>query len=279
MNDLGERVAMVTGGASGIGLAIASALAAAGARIVLADVEETALERAADDLRAKGAEVLPLRVDVTSRESVAAARDAVLRQWGKLHILCNNAGVHAPGSVLDLTFEDWDWVVGVNLGGVINGVLTFLPHMREHGEPAWIVNTASVGGLIGMASLGPYSASKFGVVGMSEAMRMDLRETNVGVSVLCPGTVTTDLNASARNRPDNLGKSGSTTPSAGLKGMEPEEIGRQVVEGIQQGRFYLCSHAEWGPLVADRHAELDAAFPPDPDEKIVSAMRAFIRPE
>ena len=201
MTSVAGRVAFITGGASGIGLGIAEALGQAGARIVIADIEQEALDRARSALTNQGIETVALRLDVTDRAAFARARDAAVEACGAVHLLFNNAGVNVAGPVDQVDFADWDWVLGVNLGGVVNGVMTFIPELKRHPGAAHIVNTASVGGLVGMRGLSIYNTSKFGVVGMSEALRADLRPHGIGISVLCPGIVATALGTSERNRP------------------------------------------------------------------------------
>ena len=182
MKDVAGKVAFVTGAASGMGLTMARSFAAAGMKVVLADIEEEALERARASFGPTNADVIAIRVDVTDREAMAAAADRTEEAFGKVHVLCNNAGVAVSGSIADMAYTDWDWVVGVNLDGVVNGVQTFLPRILAHGEGGHIVNTASLAGLLPFARLGVYNTTKFAVVGMSEALRADLAERNVGVS-------------------------------------------------------------------------------------------------
>ena len=193
MDRLEGKAAFITGAASGIGFAMASVFARAGMRVVLADVEQGRLDAAVGQLADAGHEVVGVQVDVTDRAGVAQARDAALDAFGAVHLLCNNAGVNAAGPLFDVTYKDWDWVMGVNLWGVVHGVHEFLPHLMTHGADAHIVNTASVGGLVGMRNLGIYNAAKFGVVGLTEALRADMEACGVGVSVLCPGIVSTSL--------------------------------------------------------------------------------------
>jgi len=221
MDRFENRVAFITGGASGIGLALARRCAGEGMAVVIGDVEAAALERAEAELRALTDAVLALPVDVTRRDDLEQALTRAVEAFGAVNLLCNNAGVNAAGPIDTLTFRDWDWVLGVNLGGVVNGVVTFLPELLRHGGAAHIVNTASVGGLLGMAGLAPYNASKFAVVGLSEALRADLAGRGVGVSVLCPGLIDTDLSStSARNRPDRFGGPQSA-PSAMPEATKP----------------------------------------------------------
>ncbi len=197
MTRISGKTAFITGAASGIGLAISKVLARSGANVMLADIEAAALQSAREEVRKysveKGAEgdveVGSVVVDVTDRESMADALETVKAAFGSVELLFNNAGVNAAGALDEVSYEDWDWVLGVNLGGVINGVATFLPELKRHGSEAHMVNTASVGGLVGMRGLGVYNASKFAVVGLSEALRADMESYGVGVSVLCPGVV------------------------------------------------------------------------------------------
>ena len=286
MESVQDKVAFITGGASGIGLGLATVFAGEGMKVVLADVEQDALDSASAELAGRGADVHAVQVDVTDREALARARDSAIDRFGAVHLLCNNAGVNVPGALFDVSYEDWDWVLGVNLGGVVNGVTTFLPELMRHGSDAHVVNTASVGGLVGMVGLGIYNAAKFAVVGLSEALRADLLDSGVGVSVLCPGVVKSALGSSERNRPAHLSSAGATvaqaTPAAETDapqmGTEPLDLARQVLRGILAGRFFLCTHPEFKDIVAERNAALDAAFAEDADPAMVAAMRGLVRP-
>ena len=279
MTDVRDKVAFITGGASGIGLGIARALSAAGATVVLADVEAAALERARHSITT--GRVTTVALDVTDRDALAAARDRVLDALGAVHLLFNNAGVNVPGSFTDIDYADWDWVLGVNLGGVVNGVMTFLPELIRHGSEAHVVNTASVGGLVGMHGLGIYNTSKFAVVGLSESLRADMHAHGVGVSVLCPGVVATALGSSERNRPAALGgrpaEAGTPAPAA-MPGSSPDEVGRQVVDAVLDNRFFICTHAEFRDIVAARNDALTAAFDGGGDPAQVDAMRRLVLP-
>lgn len=290
MTRISGKTAFITGAASGIGLAIAKVLARSGARVMLADIEAAALQSAREEVRkysvgegAEGSvEVGSVVVDVTDRASMADALETVKAAFGSVELLFNNAGVNAAGPLDEVSYEDWDWVLGVNLGGVINGVATFLPELKRHGSAAHIVNTASVGGLVGMRGLGVYNASKFAVVGLSEALRADMEPHGVGVSVLCPGVVRTRLATSERNRPTNLRSShGDEQPgdeSAGDFGTDPLDLAEQVRVAVEGGEFYICTHPEFREIIAERAAALTGAFKGEADPVMVDAMRALVRP-
>src|SRR5580698_5014975 len=203
MENLGGKVAVITGGASGIGRAVAERAAAEGMQLVLGDIEEGPLQQAVDDLTGAGAEVIGGRTDVADRASVEALRDRALDRFGAVHLVHNNAGIGLGGPIWEVTEEDWRWILGVNLWGVVHGVATFTPLLIEQGE-GHIVNTASVAGLIAAPFLGPYNATKQAVVAISETLFKDLQAVGapVGVSVLCPGFVRTRIAESERHRPE-----------------------------------------------------------------------------
>jgi NAD(P)-dependent dehydrogenase (short-subunit alcohol dehydrogenase family) len=273
------QVAYITGGASGIGFGMATAFAKQGMRIALADIEAGALDTAVAALRADGYDAAPFVVDVTDRQALAASRDAVLDHYGAVHVVCNNAGVNRAGPISELTYEDWDWVMGVNLNGVVNGVMTFVPELTRHGADAHMVNTASVGGLIGMPGLSIYNTAKFGVVGLSEALRADLAADGVGISVLCPGIVRTNLNSSERNRPGNEDKDIEAPENDTLQqGMDPLELGEKVLEAVRAKEFFICPHPEFRDVIKHRNAALEAAFKGDAPAEVVEMMKAMITP-
>lgn len=253
MQDLTGKNAVVTGAASGIGRALAGRFAAEGMRVVLADVEAAPLEAAAKELRADGAEVAQVVTDVSDGDQVDALAAAATEAFGPVHVLCNNAGVGAGGLLSELTTADWQWVLGVNLWGVIHGIRAFLPGMVAHGEPAHIVNTASLAGHVAAPFMGPYSASKFAVVAISETLHHELSMTgaNVRASVLCPGWVNTNIAASERNRPAALGGgSRGEDPRAQMlnqvleSGMAPAEVAELVLSAIRDDRFWVFTHPE-----------------------------------
>ncbi|HVT77842.1 MAG TPA: SDR family NAD(P)-dependent oxidoreductase [Acidimicrobiales bacterium] len=274
IRDLTGKTAVVTGAASGIGFALASRFVAEGARVALADVEATALEDAAAKLRAEGGEVLPVVTDVSQAEAVAGLAARVATEFGPVHVLCNNAGVGAGGLIADLRLEDWQWVLGVNMWGVIHGLHAFLPGMLEHGEEGHIVNTASLAGHVSAPFMAPYGASKFAVVAISESLFHELALTNakIGVSVLCPGWVNTNIHASERNRPEALRSDaapfGAGDPRAELlkqvltNGMAPSEVATLVFDAATTGRFYVLTHPEMTPAVEARMQSIIAGDNP-----------------
>ncbi len=253
MEELAGKVAVVTGGASGIGLAMARRLAAGRVRLVLGDIEDAANEEAAADLRAAGAEVHTVHVDVTDPASVDALRDSALSACGAVHIVCNNAGVATGGPAWEIPLEAWEWVLDVNVRGVIHGVHSFVPHLIEQGE-GHVVNTASVAGLINAPGIAPYNASKHAVVAISETLVQDLAfaGANVGVSVLCPAFVRTRIHEADRNAPPDV----THGPSEGAQlsweifsamveaGIDPDIVADQVLEAIRHNRFYVLTHPE-----------------------------------
>lgn len=264
MEDLKDKVAFVTGGASGIGLAMARCFAGEGAKIVLADIEVGALEKAEEELRAAGAEVKGVGCDVADPQSVAAAAEQALEAFGKVHVLCNNAGVAPSGAIDETTPEDWKWCLGVNLMGVVHGIQSLVPQMKAHGEGGHVVNTSSVAGLMALPTLGIYTAAKYAVVGISETLRGELAPFNIGVSVLCPSFVKTRLNESHRNRPADLGP-GPEEADAFMTQMlstatEPSVIAERVLRGMRRGDFYILPHPEVKAGFQVRADEILAAF-------------------
>ena len=267
MKDVAGKVAFITGGASGLGLAMAHSFTGAGMKVAIADVEDSALDAAKLAFSDTNSDVITMKVDVTDREAMADARQQTLDAFGKVHIVCNNAGVALNGNIADMSYKDWDWVMKVNLDGVINGIVTFIDDIKSHGEGGHVVNTASIAGHYGMPRLGIYVASKFAVVGISETMRVDLADDNIGISVLCPGVVSTGIGSSERNRPDQFGgsKSPAMTPREGaapieMNVMEPAAIGDIVLHAIQNDQFYIMTHNEFHAPVQTRGEEIAASF-------------------
>jgi NAD(P)-dependent dehydrogenase (short-subunit alcohol dehydrogenase family) len=268
MDELQGKTAVVTGAASGIGLGLARRLAAEGMRLALADIEAEPLEAAATELRAAGAQVLTVVTDVSDGTQVDALGDAVVATFGGVDLVCNNAGVGGGGLVQDLTTADWQWVLGVNLWGVIHGMRVFLPKLVAQGS-GHIVNTASLAGLVAAPFMGPYNASKFAVVAISETAfhEMSITGSGVGISVLCPAWVRTRIAESGRNRPEALTNPpapGDEAAGAGLvsimqglidNGIDPADVADQVVDAVRTGRFWILTHPE---SVANVTARIDA---------------------
>ena len=264
MDQLRDKVAVVTGAASGIGLAVCRKAAAEGMRVVMADIEEQALKTAADDLAGEGAAVLPVATDVSEATAVEALRDAAVRRFGTVHLLHNNAGVSASGPLWTVPEADWRWVLGVNLWGVVHGIRAFLPLLLDQKE-GHVVNTGSLAGLLTPPFMGVYTATKHAVVAISETLHKDLQVSGspVGVSVLCPGFVRTGIGDSDRNRP-------AWAPPAGTDAGPLLEVGRQLVaagidptvvadavfDAVRANRFYIFTHPETKPAVAARMTDI-----------------------
>jgi NAD(P)-dependent dehydrogenase (short-subunit alcohol dehydrogenase family) len=258
--ELAGKVAVVTGGASGIGKGIAGAFRAEGMEVVLADVEEAALAAAAAELGAVG-----VRTDVADATSVQALADATLERFGAVHVVVNNAGIGPFGRLADLTLADWRWIVDVNLWGVIHGVTIFLPLLERNADGGHVVNTASMAGLSPVPRIGSYCVTKYGVVALTETLALELEHagSKVGATVLCPGPVRTNIKHSSRNRPAGLGRGAlEDLDLEQLPGrrddrfLEPEDVGPIVVDAIRRGELYAFTHPEFFVRVEERHARL-----------------------
>ena len=257
MDVFSGRVAVVTGAASGIGLAFAERFAAEGMKVVLADIEEAPLAAAEAAIKAKGGIAMAVRTNMLHEPEIKRLADTVFAAWGKVHILCNNAGVGGGAGadgIWNVPKEDWDWVLGVNFSGVLHGIRHFVPRMLAAGEPGHIVNTASVAGIV-TSAMGPYTVSKHAVVALSERLYKDLKERNakVSASVLCPGWVNTRILESARNRPEELMPNALAQPVLTPKvemmrravgellknGLAPAEVAGLVLAAIRSDTFYI----------------------------------------
>lgn len=270
MQDISGKTAIVTGAASGIGLGIATALAESGANVVMADIQKDAVEEAAHRLSGTNKQVLPLRVDVTTEQSVIDALAEAEGKFGKLHIACNNAGVPMHGVKLtDVTRADWEFVIGVNMWGIIHGIRHFVPAILKHGEEGHVVNTASVAGFQNRRGTdqGPYSMSKYAALSLTEALENELEGSNIGVSVLCPGPINTNIARGARNRPDHLG-GGHVRESdervlaerLATQGLDPKIVGERVVDAIRTRTFYAFVGAVPADVIRARHRRIEAAL-------------------
>jgi len=277
-------VAFITGGASGIGLGIAGALVAAGAKAVLADLRQDHIDEATATFKRNGQadSVHAIRVDVTDRAAMSAAADETERVFGKVHVVVNNAGIGIQGPFNGITYEDWDFGLSVNLGGVVNGLQTFLPRIRAHGEGGHIVNTASLAALVPMpAQYVIYVPANAAVVAISETIRGELAQENIGVSVLCPGPIRTNIGELARNRPAKFGvgeafqqaEQAGTTHVPFPSMMEPAEVGQLVLKAVQNNDLYIITHGEWRPMAQARHAALLAAMPEKLDPALVAMLQ------
>jgi NAD(P)-dependent dehydrogenase (short-subunit alcohol dehydrogenase family) len=272
MDPFKDRVAVITGGAGGIGMAMARAFAARGARIVLADLDEHALGRAIEEISGAGGQALGVRADVTKPESVERLAEATFDHYGAAHIVCNNAGVAPFGMMAEASHKDWEFAINVNVWGVIHGIQAFLPRILKQGQGGHIVNTASMAGLVGMEWLGLYAATKFAVVGLSESLYRELKPQGIGVSVLCPMIVDTNINANTiRMRPRDMRNPGMEDeqfvppPAGSMKGgvIQPEEVGRRVARAIDRKDLYILTHPEQREFLRRRAARLDAMFEED----------------
>jgi NAD(P)-dependent dehydrogenase (short-subunit alcohol dehydrogenase family) len=268
MKEVRGKVAFITGGGSGVGLGMAKVFSAAGVKVVIADVREDHLEDAKRELA--GREIHTIKLDVSDRAAMEQAAAECERVFGKVHIVCNNAGINLFNDIGAAQYADWDWVLGVNLGGVINGVQAFLPRMKAHGEGGHIVNTASMAAFLAGPGAGIYTCSKFAVRGLSESLRYSLAPHGIGVSVLCPGLVKSAIYQSEQIRPESL--RGTVTDPEFLArlaqlheiGMPPEEVGAKVLRGIERNDLYIFSHPEFKEELREIFEGILAALPDEP---------------
>ena len=254
--DIG-KVAVVTGAADGIGLAVSRAFAREGMHVVLADIDPVRLEAAAEDLRSESSgTVLAVPADVTQPEQLQSLADAAFDRFGHVHVLCNNAGVTLPGRrIWNVPREDLEWMFRVNFWGVLHGIQAFVPRMMKQGEPAHIVNTASVSGLLGFHSIGGYAASKFAIVGLSESLLYDLREREaaIDVSVLCPGATATAIAENSQRLLDGAARDAPRADSVEAAVAKPADVAAEVVDGIRSGRFWILTSRGYDDLLEQRH--------------------------
>lgn len=267
MDSFANKIAVITGGASGIGYAVAEALGAKGAKLVLADIEPSALDAAKGKLEQRGFEIEAVRTDVSNRDAVQALADRTWDRFGGCNIVFHNAGVAVFGAAQDMTHADWKWSIDVNLWGPVHGVEIFLPRMLKDGQDGHHVFTASFAGIVPNRHLGPYNVTKAAVVALAESLRKDLRGTKLGASVLCPMRVTTNIDQSARNRPQELGGPEAANvyadaESGDLQGrtLTVGPVADLVLDGIRNNRAYIHTHKEARSFFEGRARRIAEAF-------------------
>jgi len=282
MENFKGRVAVVTGAASGIGRALAERFAEEGMKIVLADVEAPALDKAEAEMKADGADVLSVQTDVSKSADLDALAEKTLSAYSKVDILCNNAGVAVGGPCWSITESDWEWVMGVNLWGVINGLRSFVPIMMKNSDGGHIVNTGSMSSFTAPAGMAPYATSKHGILALSECLFHDLEQagSSINVSVLCPGWVNTNIAASSRNRPEGPISNEDLDPTvrehkeAAVKALEdglaPKEVAEEVLGAIAEQRFYVLPEPQWKSVIQARVEDIindrDPGIPVPPQD-------------
>jgi NADP-dependent 3-hydroxy acid dehydrogenase YdfG len=275
LKEISGKTAFITGGGSGIGLGMAKVFASAGIKVVIADLRKDHLDEAVAYFDKKGQALHPILLDVTDRNGFEKAAVEAEKVFGPVSILCNNAGVNIIRSMDQAQYADWDWLMAVNLGGVFNGLMTFIPRLKKLGS-GHIVNTSSIAGIVAGPANGIYSATKFAIRGLSESLRYDLTPFGIGVSVLCPGIVATNLHESEENRlkrfdgsiDDETGKARTFTGEIFKKvlptGMTPLEVGIKVLKGIERNDFYILPHPEFKDEFQESFDEIINAIPDEP---------------
>ncbi|MBL9097074.1 MAG: SDR family NAD(P)-dependent oxidoreductase [Alphaproteobacteria bacterium] len=280
--DLRDKVAFITGGASGLGLGMAKAFGREGMKVMIADIEQAALTKAVAELRASQVRAEGVLCDVASRGAVREAALKTISAFGKVHVVCNNAGVAAGGPLGTVAERDWDWITEVNLLGVVYGTEVFAPLIESHGEGGHFVNTASMAGMLGIPNMEPYCATKFAVVAMSEGWAAQLAPKNIGVSVLCPGFVQTRIHESHRNKPTRYGGQETVQTGVGdtreqaaamvMSGIPVEPVANRVVEAIKDNDLYVFTHVEFRAVVEARMRNILAAFDKSATSKALSGL-------
>lgn len=274
MNQFSGKTVVISGGAEGIGFGIASAMGKQGMNVVLGDIDANQLTIAKTKLESENINVLTVQMDVTSISQWQNLADKAIERFGKVHMLVNNAGVGSiPGTIEQTDDKDWRWVLDVNLMGVIYGTQTMVPLMKQHGEQSWLINVASMAGMMGVPSAGAYTATKVAVVGMSESWYAELKPHNIQVSVLCPAFIKTRINLSTRNKPTELkSEIEKTTNTAQLSsaakhmqhvidnGLPPAIVGERVVEAVSNKELYIFTHPNYRKVVQKRFQAIDDAF-------------------
>ncbi|MEX2525308.1 MAG: SDR family NAD(P)-dependent oxidoreductase [Gammaproteobacteria bacterium] len=282
MKDYKDKVAFITGGGSGVGLGQAKVFGRAGCRIVIADIRDDHIEAGLAAMQEQGTEAHGIKLDITDREAYAKAADEVEGVFGPVELLFNTAGVSIFGPLENSTYDDYDWQMGVNFGGVVNGIVTFVPRMIEHGRGGYIVNTASLGALRASAPAGIYCASKFAVLGLSEALREALEKYNIGVSCLCPANVNSNIAESVKTRPAHLSKSGYKFDEQVLDslktiysaGKDPVELAGETKAAMEKNQFYIIPYPEAGAMLRQHFDDILACLPPEDADPEGVARRA-----
>jgi NAD(P)-dependent dehydrogenase (short-subunit alcohol dehydrogenase family) len=285
ITDFRGKTAFITGGASGIGLGMARAFGHAGMNVVIADIDKGAAAAAVEKLAAQQIKAAAVFCDVGERASVREAALEALAAFGKVHVVCNNAGVAVGGQMGTVRPRDWDWIFDVNLNSVVYGTETFFPLIKSHGEGGHFINTASMAGMISPPGLEPYSATKFAVVALSEGWFLQLAPLNIGVSVLCPGFVRTRIHESGRGRQDKYGGQGDVDPGVAanrdaaaqqvLSGIDPDIVGERVLEAVKAGELYIFTHANLRPFVEQRFQMILAAFDRATESEALKAVKEW----
>lgn len=274
MSEFEGKTAVISGGAEGIGFSIARAVGQQGMNVVIGDIDESQMEKAASTLAAEGISVLTVKLDVSKPEQWQQVGEQAIARFGKVHMLVNNAGVGGtPGTVEQADEKDWNWVVDVNLMGVIYGAKAIVPLIKQHGEGGWVVNTASMAGMMGVPMAQAYTATKVAVVGMSESWFAELKPQNIHVAVLCPAFVKTRINLSHRNKPTEYASQSDTEKPGAVqsaiaehmqqvidRGLDVEIVGQRVVEALAQQEMYIFTHPNYRAVLQKRFKAIDSAF-------------------
>ena len=274
MSQFAGKTAVISGGAEGIGFSVARAMGKQGMNVVLGDIDAQQLEIAQEKLQSEGIEVLAVKMDVTDLAQWQNVADKAIERFGKVHMLVNNAGVGSkPGTIEQTDDKDWRWVLDVNLMGVVYGTQTMVPLMKQHGEGGWLINVASMAGMMGIPMAGTYTATKVAVVGMSESWYTELKPHNIQVSVLCPAFVKTRINLSSRNKPEELKSEKENSQHVAASsaiadhmqkvidnGLAPEIVGARVVEALNNKELYIFTHPNYRKVVQKRFKAIDDAF-------------------
>jgi NADP-dependent 3-hydroxy acid dehydrogenase YdfG len=285
MKDLKGKVAFVTGGSSGIGLGTVKVLAEEGMKVAFSYRRQDHLDQTMAYFRDKPQQsVHPVKVDVTDRPGLAGAKLEIERAYGPVQVLVNNAGVGIHGPMEQANFSDWDWIMSVNVGGVVNSLVTFLPGMVASGQEAHIVNVASMGGIAALGSVGLYTTTKYAVVGLSESLRTDMVGRKVGVSVYCPGTVKSNIGEGGQMRHEQFKDTGYAPRQPRKEGethfmdlaMDAVDAGRHVLRGIKENQLFIISHPEYRDVLRSRHAKIEASITHEPVDEVRAESVRFI---